>query len=128
MTDILNDKDIRTIPQTSRQAHLRTCPLTVMLIHSQVEKTVLIGPRTRGIADVGLPASVARRVTHSPVISTKVDDLRNDRCNRLACRSSDCDHAVALRRQRRKLRCGVKTGLNQDRRIIAAQMGRLPPG
>src|SRR6202161_3462885 len=112
MTDILNDKDIRTIPQTSRQAHLRTCPLTVMLIHSQVEKTVLIGPRIRGIAGVGLPASVARRVTHSPVISTKVEDLRNDRCNRLARRSSDCDYAVAYCRQSRNLRCRVKAELN----------------
>src|ERR1700677_833925 len=103
MTDIVNDKDIRTIPQTSRQAHLRACPLTVMLIHSQVEKTVLISPRIRGIAGVGLPPPVARRITYSPVISTKVDDLRNDRCNRLACRSSDGDHAAALRTQRSKL-------------------------
>src|ERR1700727_1491603 len=112
MTDILNDKDIRAIPQASRQAHLGTCPLTVMLIHSQVEKAVLIGPRIRGIASVGLPASVGRRVTYSPVITTKMDDLREDRRHRLAWGSSDGDHAVALRRERRKLGCGVKPGFN----------------
>src|SRR6476620_5824468 len=112
MTDISNDEDVRTITQTAGQAHLRTCPYAVMLLHSKVQISVLIGPHIRGIIGVGLPSSVARRVTHSPVISTKVDDLGNDRCNRLARRSSNCDYAVAYCRQSRNLRCRVKAELN----------------
>src|ERR1700678_3533626 len=127
MTNILNDKDIRTITQTAGQAHLRTCPFTIMLLHSKVQIAVLIGPYIRRIVGVGLPSSLARRVTHSPVISTKVDDLGNDRCNRLARRCSDCDYAVALYRQSGKLRCRVKAGLNQDRCVLGAEMGRVPP-
>src|SRR5271156_2166602 len=127
MTDILNDKDVRTITQTAGQAHLRTRGYAVMLLHSKVEIAVLIGPHIRGITRVGLPSSVARPVTPSPVISTKVDDLRNDRWNRLARRSSDCGYAVAFCRQCCNLRCRVKAGLNQDRCVIGAEMGRVPP-
>src|ERR1700722_6377633 len=127
MTDILNDKDVRTITQTAGQTHLRTCPYAVMLLHSKVQVAVLVRPHIRRIIKVGLPSSVVRRVTHSPVISTKVDDLGNDRCDRLANRNSDCDYAVSLGRQSRNLRCGVKAGLNEKRCVIGTEMGRVLP-
>src|SRR5580698_7895858 len=98
-----------------------------MLLHAKMQVAVLIGPNIRGIIGVGLPSSITRRVTHSPVISTKVDDLRSNCGNRLACRSSDCDYAVACWRQGRNLGCRMKAGLNQECCIIGAEMSRVPP-